>query len=86
MTGGQGAVEISGPHTGLNQRPHLVLHEGDQGGDNQGDAGQHKGGHLIAQGFARPGRHDAQGIPARHDMIDELPLSGAKGGVAECPL
>jgi len=80
---GEGAVEISGPHTGLEQCAHLVLHQGNQGGNHQGDALHAQGGDLKADGFTGAGGHDGQHVPALEQVLGHLPLAGAEGPVAE---
>ena len=83
---GEGAVEKGGGHPGAGEGGHLVLHQGDQGGDHQGDPGQQQGGHLVAQGLAPAGGHHPQHVPAGQDGPDELLLPGAELVVAEAVL
>ena len=49
----QAVVQESCRHTGLYQRPHLILHQAHQRRDHDGDARQQQGRHLIADGLAR---------------------------------
>ena len=72
---GEGAVQVGGLDASFAQGSHLVLHEGDEGGDDHGDALQHQGGDLVAQGLPAAGRHNAQHVSARQDGIDERLLS-----------
>ena len=73
---GEGAVQIGGLDACLAERGYLVFHQGDEGGDDQGDAVEHQGGDLVAQGLPAAGGHDAQHVPARQDGVNErlLPL------------
>ena len=80
---GEGAVQISRMYPGLIQRRYLILHEGDQRRNHQGDLSHHQGGHLIADGFSRPGGHDAEGIPSGENAVDQRLLSFPKAVIAE---
>ena len=80
---GQGAVQIRRPDPRLSHGPHLVLHQGDQGRDHQGDPIPGQGRNLVAQGFSRPGGHDPQGVPAFQDGPDQRLLPAPEGVVAE---
>ena len=74
---GKGGVEKSACHTGLAQALHLVTHQGDERGYHQSDAGKHQAGHLVTDGFAGAGGHDAQSIPALQNGVNDrlLPLA-----------
>ena len=74
----QRAVDIGRPDSGLGQSVHLILHEGNQRGDDQRDPGLHQRRHLIADRLPGAGRHDAQHIPALKDVVYDLLLSGPK--------
>ncbi len=73
------------PDTGR-QRLQLVLHERDEGRDDNGDPGQEHGRKLERQRLARAGWHDAERIGAGQHPLDHLPLPIAQGGVAEIAL
>src|SRR5215217_4939695 len=51
----QRAVETSRRKAAGNRGLDLVLHEGDQGRDNDGEPAQYHGGYLKADGLATPG-------------------------------
>ena len=63
-------VEESGMQAQLNELPHLVAHERDQGRDHDGGAAERDGGDLVDQRFARSGGHDGQHVPFSHDGLD----------------
>ena len=77
----QGAVEEGRRDARLLQGGHLVLHQGDQGGDHQGEPRQQQGRDLIAQGLPPAGGHHPQSIPPGQDALDEFLLPRPEGGV-----
>ncbi len=79
----QGGVEVRGGNARLGQGGHLVLHQGDEGGEHQGQPRQKQGRELVAHRFPRPGGHDAQGVPAGQQGADQRLLPGAEAAVAE---
>ena len=81
--GGQGTVDVGGRDTCLFQRLHLILHQGDQRGDHQGDPWEQQGRDLVAEGFAGAGGHDTQHIPALQQGIDENLLTGTETFVSK---
>ena len=76
LRSGKGAVEKRRRDARLLQCHHLVLHQGDEGRDHQRHPRQQQCRHLIAEGLAPAGGHDAQGIPPRQQGVDQglLPL------------
>ena len=58
---------------------YLILHQGDQGRDDQRDPTEFHGRVLIAEGFAPAGGHDDRRIPAGQDRADDRFLGGAEG-------
>ena len=80
---GEGAVQIGRRHPRLFQSGHLVLHQGDEGGHHHRHPRQQQGGHLIAKALAAPGGHHPKGVPPRQQGVDQFPLPGAKGVIAE---
>lgn len=78
-----GAVHAGGRHAPLRQRVHLILHQGDERGDHQSIPGTHQDRQLVAQGFARPRRHDHAQVGPREDLADHLLLSVKKAGESE---
>ena len=75
-------VERRGPHAELGQRRHLVLHQRDQRRDDDREAVQAQGRHLVAERLAAAGRHDDQRVLAAEDVVDHLGLEPAEGRVA----
>ena len=70
-------------HARLRQRFHLIFHQRNERGDDKRDARQQKCRHLIAHGFARARRHDAQRIAACEQCVYNFLLTAAKGRIAE---
>ena len=83
LVGCQGGIDVGRADSRVLQGHDLVLHERNQGGDDQCHPRQHKPRHLVAQALAAAGGHDAEGIPAGKLGVDELLLAGPEGGVAE---
>jgi hypothetical protein len=79
----QSGIERGGAHTGLPQGVDLVLHQRDQGRDDDSDPGAQQRRQLIAQGFAAAGRHQHDRVAAADNVLDDLLLMTAKAGVAE---
>jgi hypothetical protein len=65
------------------QGVHLILHEGDERGDNDGEAGPDEGGELEAEGFAAAGGQDGHNIPAGEGIADDLLLERPEGTETE---
>ena len=82
----EGGIEIGGGDPGLAERGHLILHQGNQGRNNQGQPRQQQGGQLIANRLARPGGHDPQRIPAGQQRLNQRLLPRPKPAVAKIPL
>jgi hypothetical protein len=61
----------------------LVVHECDEGGDDEGCASAGDGGELVAEGFAGAGGHDEQDVRAFGGGAADGFLVGAEGGEAE---
>jgi len=61
----------------------LVLHEGDEGGDDEGDSVEEEGGELVAEGFAAAGGKDGEGGAVGEEGLDDRLLAVAELGVAE---
>jgi hypothetical protein len=61
----------------------LVLHEGDERGDDYGGAASSQDRRkLVAEGFAASSGHDDAGIAAGGEAADDGFLAGAEGFVA----
>ena len=65
------------------QRVDLVLHEADQGGEDEDGAGQDARGDLEGDRLACPRRHDADAIVPGQHGLDDLELAGSKLVVTE---
>ena len=80
-------VEEGGVHAGFLERADLVVHQRDQRADDDGDAVPgavaHDRRHLVAQALAAAGRHQHERVAAADDVLDDLFLRAAEGGVAE---
>lgn len=81
-----GGVDKFSPDPPPLQRRHLIFHQRDERRDHDCEARKCEGGNLIAEGFARTGRHDAEGVAAGEDRGDDFFLAGAEGVVAEIGL
>ena len=78
-----GAVEEDGGDAHLAELRDLVLHEGDQRGDDHGGAAfLEDGGKLVAEGFAAAGGHDDTDVAARGEGADDFFLAWAESVVA----
>ena len=73
------------PHAELAQRRHLIVHQRDQGRDHQPHAGPAQGRELVADALAAAGRHQQQGVVARHHAVDRPPLQAAEARKPEHP-
>ncbi len=83
LGGVERAVEQGRPQASLDQGVDLVLHQGDQRADDQGQAGQEEGRQLVAEALAAAGRHDAEHIPPAQDVLDHLALARPESLQAE---
>ena len=61
----------------------LILHQGNQGRDDDREAGKDEGRQLAAQGFAGAGREDAQDVPPLQNFIDDGFLTRPERGMSE---
>lgn len=57
---------------------HLILHQRDQGRDNDRHPFKHHCRKLITKGFSPAGRHHREYIPPADDRLDDLLLIGTK--------
>jgi len=82
-----GAVEEDGGDAHLAELGDLVLHKGDERGDDDGGAAfLEDGGELVAEGFAAAGGHDDADVAAGGEGADDLFLARAEGVVAPVAL
>ena len=61
----------------------LVVHEGEQRGDDDGRASHQQGGQLVGERFPAAGGQDHQQVTAREDGIDGFLLQRTEGVMAE---
>ncbi|MNY05990.1 hypothetical protein D3C86_1387290 [compost metagenome] len=85
LVGIQAAVDEGGGDPLLEEGVHLVLHQGDEGRDDERRALEHQGGQLVADGLAVAGRHDGDGVATRKHRLDHALLARAEGRVTEMP-
>lgn len=78
-------VELMKPArtAGRAQGVDLVLHEGDQRGDDDAGAGAHHGRDLVAEGLAATGGHEDDRVAAADQVVDDGFLVAAEGVVPE---
>src|SRR6266446_2376771 len=79
---GSGGVQAGSGNAHLEELRDLVLHQGDEWGDEDGDAGVEHGGKLVAERFAAAGRHYDASVAAGGEAAHDGFLAGAKGFVA----
>jgi hypothetical protein len=80
---GLGRIQEGRAHADFFQRIDLVLHQRDQRRDDHAHALAQQRGDLVAQRLAAAGRHQDQGVAAAGDVIDDVGLLPAEGGVTE---
>ncbi len=83
LVGGEGRVEAGGGHAAPGELVDLVLHEGDERRDHQGEAGEEQGRDLVTEGLAAAGGEDRRGGPAGQEVADHLRLAGEELRVTE---
>ena len=71
--GGRGSLSLGG----------LIVHEGDEGRDDEGCAAAGDGGELVAERFACAGGHDKEDVATVGGGAADGFLIGAEGRVAE---
>ena len=82
----QAAVDEGGGDAVGPQGVHLVLHQGDEGRDHQGQPARCQRRQLVAQRLAAAGGHYDQAVAAGQGVGDDGFLPGPEGVVAEMPL
>ena len=80
---GQRCREEGRPDPALLERAHLVVHERDEGRDDEGGAGQERRRQLVDEALAPAGRGDEQQPSALEQRLDRLALPRAERGVPE---
>lgn len=79
-------VHEPGAHPERPQRVHLVLHQRDQRRDDDPRTGSDQRRDLVAERFAATGRHEHDGVPTAHHVIDDRFLLAAESVVPEDPV
>ena len=72
-----------GGDAGELERGHLVLHQGHQGRDHDGEPAPQQGRNLEAKRFARARGHDGERVPAGQQGLDHGFLAGSEFTEAE---
>ena len=83
LGGGHQAVEVDAGDALLLQVAHLVVHEGNQRRNDDGQPAHHHRRKLPAEALARAGGQEAQQIPPIKQGVSRLLLTGAKAADAE---
>jgi len=68
------AVDHGRRHAGLAQPVHLILHQRDQGRDDDGEPAQVRGRRLVAERLAAAGGQDDERVTAGQNTVDRLLL------------
>ena len=83
LGGVEGGIEEGGRDAGELEGINLVLHQGDEGRDDNGKAGFHDGWKLEAERLAAAGGEEGEDVAAGERLADDLFLAGAEGVEAE---
>ena len=86
LLGVEGRVEARRGDAACPERIDLVLHQGDQRRDHQGEAVEQQRGQLVAERLAAAGGKDREGRAAGEQGLDDRFLAVAEGGEAEVGL
>ena len=78
-----GGGEIRRGHAAGAERLHLIVHQRDQGRDDEGRAVEQRGGKLIDEALAAAGGGHEEESAGGEQRVDGLALAGTKGGVAQ---
>ena len=76
-------VDGCGLDTSLAQARHLILHEGDEGGDHDAHSLLCQGGYLEGDALAAARRHESERVASAAYAADDVLLYAAKRVVAE---
>ena len=76
---GEAGVDAGDAEAGGGELGGLVVHEGDEGGDDERGAAAGDGGELVAEGFACSGGHDEEDVAAVGGGAADGFLVGAEG-------
>ena len=80
---GQGAVQVSRLHAGLDQSGNLILHQGNQRRNHKRYTVHHQRRDLIAKRFSRSRRHQPEHIAPRQKAVHQLLLPASKRRISK---
>jgi len=80
---GEGGIEESGGDTVFGETIDLILHEGDERGDDYGEALGEDCGELVAEGLAAAGREKGKDVPFIEGIVYDIFLERAELIVSE---
>ena len=75
-------MQESSGNSPFSESADLVLHQGNQGRDDDRETREEQGRDLVAEGFARAGRHDAEYVISFKERTDQTLLTGPERTVA----
>ena len=78
LAGGDSGVDLFDGEVGVGGVLLLVLHERNEGADDDDWPGQQQGGQLIGETFAGAGGHEAEDALASEDVLEDGALAGAE--------
>lgn len=84
--GGESGIEPGRRNVLGEEGVDLVFHEGDEGGDDEGEAIEEEGGELVAERLAATGGENRKGGAVGEQGLDDGELAFAKGVVTEVGL
>ena len=83
LLAGHGRVDGGGGDAVPRKCVDLVLHQGEEGGDDEGEAIEEEGGKLVADALAAARGEDGEGVAPGEDGSHDLRLAGEELAVAE---
>ena len=86
LLGVERRVDLGGAEAQRLELVHLILHQADQRRQHQHCAAEETRGELEGERLARAGGHERDAVASLQDRLDDLPLPGAEGVVAEVQL
>ena len=78
----EAGVQGMGCYAAPPQVLHLIVHQRDEGCDDEAHAGDGKCGHLERDGFPSAGGHEAESVAAARDAVDYLFLYASEAVVS----
>src|SRR5690349_15783351 len=77
------AVQVGGRDAATAQSADLILHQRDEGRDDEGEPGRHEGRDLKAEGLPGAGREHGEDVAPREQRAEHLQLMHPKRRMAE---